>query len=154
MRTALILAISAAIAIPLVSVAQEHTTLSCVKDITFSQEFLAKFPRAGAACNQAIMINGQKWVRFNAEVKNVQSSHLTVDFIDRDKRPVESATFAFDPTARVTLDNGQEMSASKLDKGEKLVVWMPESRIGFYAEPGADASKHFALVSESAPTER
>ncbi len=153
MKTILTLAIAASITIPFASQAQD-TSLSCVKDITFSQAFLAKFPRAGAACNQVITANGQKWVRFNAEVKHVESNHLTVDFIDKYKNAVSEMTFAFDPLAQVMKENGEHIVASRLDPGDKLQVWMPENRLGFYADPGAIASEHFSLVSENAPAAR
>ena len=148
MRTTVKLAIAILIGIPLTAVAQE-SNLSCVKDITYSKEFLAKFPQAGAACNEVIQTNGQKWVRFNAEVEELQGNHLTVSFIDRHDSPVATMTFEFDPEARVTLaKNKQVKAASGVEKGDKLVVWMPENSVGFYAEPGARVSQHFALVSD------
>jgi hypothetical protein len=126
--------------------------LSCVKDITYSKEFLAKFPQAGAACNEVVSANGQKWVRFTAEVKAVEGNHLTVAFLDNHETPVSTLTFSFDPTASVTLENNEQKAASTVEEGQKLKVWMPESKVGFYAKPGAAKSQqHFALVS-TAPT--
>ena len=154
MRTALMLAIAALIAIPFASQAQQETPLSCVKDVTFSPAFLAKFPRAGAACNEVTSVHGQKWVRFNAEVKNVESNHITVDFTDKYKNPVSTMVFSFDPLATLTTRDGNQIAAGKAEKGEQIVVWMPEDRLGFYADPSAIKSEHFALVSESTPTER
>ena len=154
MRTSVKLAIAVLIEIPLTGVAQEQPKLTCVNDITYSQEFLAKFPNAGAACNEVVMANGQKWVRFNAKVKQVEGNHLTVSFIDSHENPVSTLTFSFDPTARVTLEDNEQKAASSLKKGEKLMVWMPESRLGFYAQPGAAESKHFALVSSGETKER
>jgi hypothetical protein len=151
MRTALAVAIAASIAIPVVGQAQQ---LSCVKDITYSQAFLAKFPRAGAACNKVIMANGQKWVLFNAEVKGVVSNQLTVDFLDNNQNAVSTMTFSFDPLATLLTKGGEHILASRVDPGEKLQVWMPENRLGFYADPSASAAEHFSLLSESAPAER
>jgi len=135
------------LAVPLTGVAQQQ--LSCVKDIVYSPEFVAKYPRAGAACNEVIVSKGEKWARFNAEVKNRQGYHLTVDFIDDQDRPVANMTFEMTPDATVTLrDEHQLKPAAKLQKGEKIVVWVPEKRFGFYAEPGASESKHFAVLSD------
>lgn len=153
MRTALTLAIAVSIAIPFAGHAQQGAPLSCVKDITYSQAFLAKFPRAGAACTEVISVNGQKWVRFNAVVKNVESNHLTVDFIDKYKNALSTLVFSFDPVATLTTRDGQHIAAGKAERGEQIVVWMPENRLGFYADPGAIASEHFALVSNT-PAER
>ena len=135
------------LAVPLTGVAQQQ--LSCVKDIVYSPEFVAKYPRAGSACNEVIVSKGEKWARFNAEVKNRQGYHLTVDFIDDQERPVANMTFEVTPDATVTLrDEHQVKPAAKLQKGEKIVVWVPEKRFGFYAEPGASESKHFAVLSD------
>jgi len=135
------------LAVPLTGIAQQQ--LSCVKDIVYSPEFVAKYPRAGAACNEVIVSKGEKWARFNAEVKNRQGYHLTVDFIDDQDRPVANMTFEMTPDATVTLrDEHQLKPAAKLQKGEKIVVWVPEKRFGFYAEPGASESKHFAVLSD------
>ena len=151
MRTALAVAIVASIAIPVVGQAQQ---LSCVKDITYSQAFLAKFPRAGAACNQVIEANGQKWVRFNAQVTNVVSNQLTVDFLDKYDKAVSTMTFSFDPNATLLTEGGEHILASRVNLGQKLQVWMPENRVGFYADPSELKSEHFSLLRESAPAER
>jgi len=63
-------------------------------------------------------------------------------------------TFSFDPVARVTLDDNQEKAASKLEEGDKLLIWMPESSIGLYAKPDPTQQKHFALVSDDSNTEQ
>ena len=154
MRTTAKLAIAVLVAIPLTGVAQEQPQLSCVKDITYSKEFLAKFPKAGAACNEVIMANGQKWVRFNATVKSRQGNHLTVSFIDSHHNSVAIMTFSFDPVARVTLENHEQKAATLLDEDEKIVIWMPESRIGLYAKPDPTSAKHFQLVSDDTNAEK
>jgi hypothetical protein len=147
MRSTVKLTAMVLLAVPLTGVAQQQ--LSCVKDIVYSPEFVAKYPRAAAACNEVIVSKGEKWARFNAEVKNRQGYHLTVDFIDDQDRPVANMTFEVTPDATVTLrDEHQVKPAAKLQKGEKIVVWVPEKRFGFYAEPGASESKHFAVLSD------
>jgi hypothetical protein len=95
-------------------------------------------------------MKGEKWARFNAEVKKVEGDHLTLTFTDKQKRPVSTLTFAFDPEATVTTDKDESKEPSKLKEGDKLKVWMPESRIGLYAKPGESMiSEHFALVGNS-----
>jgi hypothetical protein len=48
------------------------------------------------------------------------------------------------------LDNKKKdvKAASAVKEGDKVVIWVPESRFGLYAEPGAIESKHFALVGD------
>lgn len=147
MRIALKLTLGALAAVPLICAAQAPK-LNCTKDMSYSAEFLAKFPNASAACNEVIEANGQKWVRFNAVVKSREGHHLTVKFIDSHHNAVATMTFSFDPTARVTLDDHQQKAAAALEEGDKLLIWMPESRIGLYAKPDPSQGKHFTLLSD------
>jgi hypothetical protein len=150
----LTLVIALLIGIPQSGLADEkEPKLSCTTDITYSKDFLAKFPKAPVACNGVKEMKGEHWALFTAEVKKVQGDHLTVTFTDKQEKPVSTMTFSFDPEAQVTTEDDQPKLASKLDEGEKIKVWMPESRIGLYAKPGASESKHFALVSTSSTKE-
>lgn len=147
MRTAVVLTSGILAAMPLIGGAQQ-SKLNCTTDTAYSAEFLAKFPHASAACNEVIEANGQKWVRFNAEVKSRKGNHLTVSFIDSHHNSVATMTFSFDPIARVTLEDHEQKAATLLEEGDKLLIWMPESRIGLYAKPDPASAKHFQLVSD------
>jgi hypothetical protein len=152
MKTKVNLLLAVLIGMPVVGLADDQK-LSCIKDITFSQEFLATYPKAGAACNQVVMSNGEKWARFDATVKKMSPGHTNVDFVDKQGNKVANMTFSFDPAAQVEVD-GKPKSASHLEEGDKLVLWMPESRFGFYAKPGKAESEHFKLASSSSTEER
>jgi hypothetical protein len=143
------------VGIPLAGVAQE-SKLTCVNDVTYNQEFLAKFPKAGAACQEVKLTNGQKWIRFNAEVKQNADNRLTVNFLDNlQQKPVGNAmTFEYTPDATLTLENKQVKQATQVRKGDKVMVWVPESRFGLYAKPGAIDSEHFALVTDQSAKQR
>jgi len=143
----LTLTIGVLAAIPLTGAAQEPK-LNCTKDMAYSAEFLAKFPTASAACNEVVNANGQKWVRFNAVVKSRKGNHLTVSFTDSHHNSVAVMTFSFDPTATVTLDDHKQKAAALLEEGDKLLIWMPESRIGLYSKPDPAQAKHFSLISD------
>ena len=123
-------------AMPLVSAAADEPKLSCLKDFTFSQDFLHRHPKAGAACREVMLKDGQKWARFDARVVGLKGNQVTVNFIDSADQPVETLTFTAPADARV-LVNGQEMTYGALGKGDPLSFWVPESRAGFYAAPGA-----------------
>jgi len=146
MRLTVKLAIAVSFAIPLSGFAQGQSHLSCVKDVSYSKEFLSKFPDAPAACNEVREQNGKKWVRFNAEVKKVEGNHMTMTFMDKEEHPISTLVFSFDPQATVTTEDDEVKSASKVEEGDKLKVWMPEDRFGVNAKPGASESQHFALV--------
>ena len=153
MKTTVKLAAAVLMGIPLAGVAQN---LSCTHDIVYSQQFLAKFPRAGAACNEVVMAGGEKWARFNAEVKKRQGTHLTVSFVDNDERSVNTVmTFEFTPDATLTLSDKKIVKpVAALEEGDKVMIWVPEKRFGFYAQPGAAESKHFAVVSDDSTQQR
>lgn len=135
--------------IPMIGVAQTKQvgpSLSCVKDFTYSREFLAKYPRAGAACTRVVEKNGQKWVRFAAQVVRVNGNHVVADFLDRFGNKVGTVTIQPSPDQRV-LVRGHEMRYSLLKPGEQLAFWMPQNQIGFYAAPDASDTTHLAVVT-------
>ncbi|HEU4624543.1 MAG TPA: hypothetical protein VFS52_07270 [Steroidobacteraceae bacterium] len=125
---------------------------SCLNKIVFSQEFLAKYPNAGKACREVVTKNGKKYARFDANVVDVKGNEVTADFTDSYNNPVTTVKFTTTPDARVQME-GTEVKASELKPGDKLSFWVPESRAGFYAEPGASNAKKLAVES-SKPAER
>ena len=149
MKTAVTLAATLLVGVSLTGVAQAQPKLSCVKDVTYGPEFLAKFPDAGSACQEVKVVKGEKWIRFNAEVKQNKNNRLTVDFLNKEQSHTgKPMTFEFTPDATLTLENHKVKPASDVKEGDKVMVWVPESRFGLYAKPGAAESEHFALVSD------
>jgi hypothetical protein len=130
------LALLALTAIPLVGAAADKPKSSCLESFTFSQDFLQRHPKAGAACREVTMKDGQKWARFDARVASLKGNEVTVDFLNSADQPIETLTFTAPPDARVTV-HGREMTYAALGKGDPLSFWVPESRAGFYATPGA-----------------
>jgi len=118
------------------------------------QGILSKFPDAGAACIEAKTANGKRWIRFNAEVKRKEGDHLTVEFLDKDEKGVTPMVFAFDPNATLMLEDKSVKAAAAAEEGDKIMIWVPETRFDLYAKPGASQSEHFTLVSNGQPQER
>ena len=148
MRTTVKLATTVLIGISLTGVAQGQPKLNCVKDVKYGQAFLAKFPDAGSACQEVKVVQGEKWVRFNAQVKQNQNNRLTVDLLNQSHEHTGNPlTFEYTPDATLTLVNKKIKPASEVKEGDKVMVWVPESRFGVYAHPGAAESKQFAVVS-------
>ena len=146
MKPTVKLAIAVLAAIPLVNVAHAQR-LSCSRDITYSEEFLAKYPDAGGACQEVKIANGEKWARFNAEVKSNKDGRITVDLLNTAGRHWgDPLTFEYTPDATLTLENKKVKAASAIKKGNKIVVWIPERRFGLSAQPGASESQQFKLV--------
>lgn len=132
----------------LAALADEAPKLSCIKDITYSQEFLTRYPKAGAACREVVMKDGKKWARFDADVVDVRGNQVTANFIDQYKQGLATLTFTAAPEARLTID-GKEAPFSDLRSGDTISVWISESRMGFYAKPGALEISKFAVVSNT-----
>jgi len=148
MRTTVKLATTVLIGISLTGVAQGQPKLNCVKDVKYGQAFLAKFPDAGSACQEVKVVQGEKWVRFDAQVKQNQNNRLTVDLLNqRHQHTGNPLTFEYTPDATLTLENKNVKAASAVKKGDKVMVWVPESRFGIYAQPGDVESKQFKVVS-------
>jgi hypothetical protein len=145
----LILAVS-----PLAGMAQDQPPaqpkLSCIKDVTFSEEFLARYPRAGAACREVQMRNGEKWVRFEAEVSEVKGDQFTTNFIDEFKNPISTIVFKANPGAKLSV-GGTVIDFNSLKPGDKLDLWWPESKLGFYSSaPGSTNMKKLVEISNKA----
>ena len=137
---------------PLAAFAGDTPSKSCLNNIVFSQEFLAKYPNAGKACREVMVKDGKKYARFEATVVNVKGNEVTADFTDTYKNTITTVTFSTTPDARVQME-GQEVKIKDLKAGDTLSFWVPESRGGFYAAPGAAESKKLAVV-KSTPAER
>ena len=129
-----------------------QTSPSCISNFKFSEEFLTRYPEAGAACREVKVQNGQKWARFDADVVGVQNNQLTANFTDRFDKSVGTITFSTPPDMRVMVD-GQSTSVGRLRRGDKLTFWVPEDRAGFYAEPKALETSKLAVV-ENTPAQR
>jgi hypothetical protein len=148
MNTTIKLAAAVLIGIPLIGVAQGQPKLNCVTDVKYGQEFLAKFPDAASACQEVKVVQGEKWVRFDAQVKNNKDNRMTVDLLDQKQEHTgKPMTFEYTPDATLTLANKKIKPASEVKGGDKVMVWVPESRFGVYAQPGAAESKQFKVVS-------
>ena len=150
MRATVKLAAAVLIGISLTGVAQGQPKLNCTKDVKYGAEFLAKFPDAGSACQEVKVVQGEKWVRFNARVKDNKDNRLSVDFLNQVGNPTGNPmTFTYTPDATLTLKKKDVVkAASAVKKGDEVMVWVPESRYGLYAQAGDVESKQFKVVSD------
>jgi hypothetical protein len=131
---------------PLVALADDEPKLSCIKDVRYSEDFLQKYPNAAAACREVVVKNGEKWVRFEANVASVKGNEVTADFVDPTDQVVSTLTFATPKDATIVVD-GKKTRYSDLSKGDRLYVWMPEKRAAFYTEPQSSNSQKLAVVN-------
>jgi hypothetical protein len=147
MKTKVTLAATALVLIPLTGFADDQPKLSCVKDITYSEQFLAKYPKAGAACREVVMKNGEKWARFDADVVKVQGNTVTATFKGAANESLDTLTISGASDVHVSVE-GQDTKLSSLQPHQQLSFWVPQSRMAFYAAPGGSQ-----LTVSHAPTQ-
>jgi hypothetical protein len=134
---------------PLVAVAQDASKPTC-GNFVFSKEFLKAYPKGPAACSEVVVKDGIKWVRFDANVTDVNGNEVTADFLNPMKAPVLTLTFTAPPDATLDVGDGKQAKFSTLRNGEEIYVWAPESRVGFYAAPGALNSGKLKVIKGKA----
>ena len=143
-------ALLALVATPLVAVAAEEKkeTLSCVTGITYSQEFLATYPKAPAACREIVVKDGKKWIHFVGEVTGVKGNEVSVSFKNVAGDSLGEVTFAPPAEAQLKME-GKMVKYSSLQRGQDLDFYMPEDRYKFYADPGAATLVELPIVKRA-----
>ncbi len=137
-----------ALALPL-SIGMQHANAQSVdpdklpkvscSELTFSQAFLAKYPKAPAACQEARIYKGKKYAKFNGKVYLKDESSMSVQVFNASGDPLD--TISFKPsTAATVIVNGERAKLTDLKKGDPLTFWIAETRFSFYTAPGKGAS--------------
>jgi hypothetical protein len=148
-KTRLTLALIALTAIPVAAMAAEGEKLSCIKDFTYSSEFLAAYPNAPKACRDVIVKDGKKSVHFVGNVITVKGDQVTVAFENVAGDTVfGEGTYQHSPDARVMVE-GKEVKYSSLRPGDKLDVYVGENVAGLYSAPGAATGTELKLVKRT-----
>jgi hypothetical protein len=116
-------------------------------DVTYDAEFLAAYPRAGAACQEVVEANGKRAVRFTATVVKVKKDHIQLVFLNTMGKPIEpKQTLTLLPQSGQTLRvNGKDVAFDKLSKGDKVDFWIPEKTLGVISNPNATAVSTIVL---------
>jgi hypothetical protein len=143
-------ALVAMAAIPIVWAGDDEQKLSCSKDVVYNEQFLDEFPRAPAACREVVLKNGEKWIHYVTDVKQVKGNgEVTVSLQNAVGDSMGTLTLVPAPTARVTLE-GKETKWSKLRPGDRLDFYVPSSRFGFYAQPGGSDLQELNIIRRTA----
>jgi hypothetical protein len=106
--------------------------------VNFSQEVLDKFPNAKKACRGVMEKNGSVYVKYTGKVVSSSPESTTVEFLDKDNKPVSRATFkpAADQMASVS---GKKTKYSALEKNTELNFYIEHNRWGLYSSPDSTA---------------
>jgi hypothetical protein len=115
------------------------TVIPC-SDLTFSKSFLAKYPKAPAACIEARTYHGKKYAKFDGKVYLKEGNNLTVQ-VNNVAGDALSA-ISLQPNANSSLlVNGKDTKFSDLKVGDAVSIWVSQDRFSFFSAPGHSAGK-------------
>ena len=107
--------------------------------LQFGAAFLAKYPKAPLACQDARIYKGHRYAKFEAKVYISSPQFMTVELLDSAGATV--TTFSFKPAPGQGVHvNGQLRKFSDMSVGEKLTFWVSEKRMTARELPGSTSS--------------
>ena len=115
-------------------------------DLKWGKAFLAKYPKAPAACQDARVYKGVTYGKFVAKVYISSPQFMTVELLDTSGATV--TTFSFKPgpgSVQGVHVNGKLEKFSDMSVGEKLTFWVSEKRLTAMELPGSTANSWAVL---------
>jgi hypothetical protein len=109
-------------------------------DVKFSAAFLAKWPKAPSACQDARVYKGVTYAKFQAKVYISSPQFMTVNIIDSAGNVVTTASFKPGPNQGVHV-NGKLEKFHDMSVGETLTFWVSQNRTDASELPGSTANK-------------
>jgi len=94
--------------------------------LRYSEAFLAKYPKAPAACLEARVYKGETYMKAKGTVYVVDPPAMSFAFMDQFGNTLGTVTVKNPDSLRVII-NGQVVSAKQLRDDETLTFWVPES---------------------------
>lgn len=115
-------------------------------DVIWNTDLISKYPRISRGCREVVLVNGQKWARFEADfVQNNSDGSFTSEFMDTHDRSLGNVTLIPTAEQRVTLD-GRKYKFTELTRDQKLNFYIPEGVYGFASEPDAPSGQYAQIV--------
>ena len=108
--------------------------------LTFSQEFIGKYPKAGAACQEARVYKGKRYAKFNGKIVSKDPESLTVEVHNVAGDPLDNVVFKPNSSAKLLVNDKPE-AFSELRVGDPVTFWISENRFSFYSSPGQVAGQ-------------
>jgi uncharacterized protein (DUF58 family) len=116
------------------AIASAQATQSC-EAVNFGPQVLAAFPKIADACQGLLTKNGEPFARFTAEVQAANADTVTVNFLDRNNKPVSRVVFAVNnPDARISV-SGTQTRITRLQRGTRVTFFIHHNRWGLFADP-------------------
>ncbi len=123
----------------------EMDRASC-EDVSWNRSLLRDYPWVADGCQEAIIVDGQKWARFEAEFEQLHhDGAITSDFRDENGRSLGSVRLMPGEDQRVMLD-GRPYRFSELKEGQVLNFYAPENAYAFTTKPGASDTEMVKIV--------
>ena len=130
--------------------APELDRVSCT-EVDWHQNMLRDYPWVANGCHEAIVVDGQKWARFEAVFQQLnRDGTITSNFRNDRGRSLGEVKLRPSPDQRVLLD-GRPTRFSDLRRGQILNFYAPEGMYAFATEPGAPPAEVVQIV-EPQPT--
>ena len=114
----------------------------------YSEEFLAKYPKAPAACVEGRTYKGVNYAKFNGKVTKVTSSNVTVDMLDTAGTPITPLTIQPADQSAFILVNGKQTKITDLSQGDTVTFWVPQSRLEVSPVPSSTPS-HWIVLAQA-----
>lgn len=110
---------------------------SC-SEVDWHRDMLRDYPWVEDACHEAVVVDGKKWARFEAEFQRSDQDGrtITAEFKNDRGRSLGSVDLEPGPNQRVMLD-GERTRFSDLRRGQVLNFYAPEGEFSFTTEPGS-----------------
>ena len=109
-------------------------------DVKFSAAFLAKWPKAPAACQDARVYKGVTYAKFVVKVYISSPQFMTFNILDSAGNTVTTASMKPGPNQGVHV-NGKLEKFHDMSVGETLTFWVSEKRTDAMELPGSTANK-------------
>ena len=119
--------------------------VSC-SDFKYSQEFLAKYPKAPAACLEGRAYKGVDYAKFSAKVAKVSSSGVTVQLLNTAGTPITPLTIKPADQKAFILVDGKQTHMTDLKEGDSVTFWVPQSRMEVHAVP---SQSHWIVLAQA-----
>lgn len=118
---------------------------SC-EDVDWHRDLLRDYPWVVAACQEAVIVDGQKWARFEAEFQELhRDGAITSDFRNDRGRSLGSVRLMPGENQRVLLD-GRPYRFSELKRGQILNFYVPDDIYAFTTVPGAPVADRVRIL--------
>ncbi|MDZ4729838.1 MAG: hypothetical protein SH820_07850 [Xanthomonadales bacterium] len=121
---------------------------SCEK-LNWHEEFVTTYPWASEACHSVVLVNGEKWARFEGKFLGLNDDgSFDTEFLNTSNTRLGSVELMPTSDQRVSLD-GTPTRFADLERGQILSFYVPEGAIGFAIEPGVPSTQYVRVVEPS-----